>query len=261
MKTSNSRADALKNIANGARWVGAVAAFSVISGCATGPHPRDPFEPFNREVSQFNHAVDQAVLQPVATAYQAVTPAFVRTGVRNFFTNITEPWSFANNLAQLKLVEAADTLMRFSINTVFGLGGLYDVAGQAQIERHRQDFGQTLARYGVATGPYLVLPLLGPSTLRDTIALPLVWSADLLPQVDSVAARNVLYGLRIVETRANLLRVGAVLDQAALDPYSFQRDVFLQLRDNERVREEDGGIGADDDGAEPPLPAPEKTKP
>lgn len=252
MKTHLIGAFAPKNIAICARWMGATAIFLVISGCATGPHPRDPFEPFNRGVSQFNDDVDRAVLRPVATAYQNITPAPVRTGVRNFFTNFTEPWSFVNNLAQFKLVEAADTLMRFSINTVFGLGGISDVASQANIDRHRQDFGQTLATYGVGTGPYLVLPILGPSTVRDTISLPLVWNADVLSQVDNIATRNLLTALRVVDTRAALLRAGAVLDQAALDPYSFQRDVFLQLRDNERVRKEDEGL--DDSGVLPELP-------
>ena len=233
--------------------MGAAAVFSIISGCATGPNPRDPFEPFNRNVSEFNEGVDRAVLRPVATAYQNITPAPVRTGIRNVFTNFTEPWSFVNNLAQFKLVEAADTLMRFSINTVFGLGGIEDVASQANIDRHRQDFGQTLATYGVGTGPYLVLPLLGPSTVRDTVSLPLVWNLDVLSQVDNIASRNVLTALRLVDTRASLLRAGAVLDQAALDPYSFQRDVFLQLRDNQGARGGDEGLD-DGGGVLPELP-------
>ena len=257
MKTDLLGAMAPKNIANYARWMGGAAIFIVITGCATGPHPRDPFEPFNRDVSQFNQDVDRAVLRPGATAYQNITPAPVRTGVRNFFTNFTEPWSFVNNLAQFKLVEAADTLMRFSINTVFGLGGISDVASQANIDRHRQDFGQTLATYGVGTGPYLVLPLLGPSTLRDTISLPLVWNLDVLNQVDHIASRNVLTTLRLIDTRASLLRAGAVLDQAALDPYTFQRDVFLQLRDNQRIRGGDEGLD-DGGGVLPELPEAEK---
>ena len=253
MKNHPMKVFATKNIAIFARWVGAAGIFIVISGCATGPHPRDPFEPFNRGVSQFNDDVDRAVLRPVATAYQNITPAPVRTGVRNFFVNFTEPWSFVNNVAQFKFVEAADTLMRLSINTVFGLGGISDVASQANIDRHRQDFGQTLATYGVGTGPYLVLPLLGPSTVRDTVSLPLVWNLDVLSQVDNIASRNVLTALRVVDTRASLLRAGAVLDQAALDPYTFQRDVFLQLRDNQGARGGDEGLD-DGGGVLPELP-------
>ncbi len=245
----------IKNIAASARGICAMAVFALISGCAAGPHPRDPFEPFNRDVSQFNQDVDRVFLRPVATTYQTVTPAPVRSSVRNFFVNITEPWSFANNLVQFKIQDAAETLMRFSINTVFGVFGFFDVAGDAGIDRHRQDFGQTLARYGVGTGPYLVLPVLGPSTVRDTITLPLVWKADLLPWVGDEGGRNALYVLRVVDTRANLLRAGAVLDQAALDPYSFQRDIFLQLRDNERSR---AGKYDEDAGDLPPLPEPDK---
>ncbi len=219
----------------------------------------------NRSTARFNDSIDRAVLRPVARAYQAVTPAPLRLGVSNFFNNISEPWWFVNNLLQLKFEAAADTLMRFSINTVFGIGGLGDVASQAQISRHRQDFGQTLAWYGVGTGPYLVLPLLGPSTLRDSLTLPIATQADLLRQLDNVPLRNSLYGLRLVDTRANLLRLGNVLDEASLDPYSFQRDVFLQLRDNPRKRGQgsDGSDGRDDndgsDGAESALPNALKT--
>ena len=140
----------------------AVVALLAATGCATGPHPRDPFEPFNRDVSRFNEAVDDAVLRPVATAYQKVTPEPVRSGVRNFFSNLTEPWSLVNNLLQFKIQEAGETLVRFGFNTVFGVGGIYDPASQAQLLRHRQDFAQTLGFHGVDTGPYLVLPLLGP---------------------------------------------------------------------------------------------------
>ena len=256
MKKQTTRMSALEKIAVGARWVGAVAVFAIVSGCATGPHPRDPFEPFNRNVSAFNEDVDRTILRPVATAYQNVTPAPVRTGVRNFFTNLTEPWSFANNALQFKVKEAGETLIRFGINTVFGVLGIYDVAGDAGIERHRQDFGQTLAVYGIGTGPYLVLPVLGPSTVRDTVALPIVWQSDSLRWVEDIRFRNTMTVLRVVDTRAALLRAGAVLDQAALDPYSFQRDVFLQLRDNERIKP-----GADVDensGVLPELPEPHK---
>ena len=232
----------------------AVVALLAATGCATGPHPRDPFEPFNRDVSRFNEAVDDAVLRPVATAYQKVTPEPVRSGVRNFFTNLTEPWSLVNNLLQFKIQEAGETLVRFGFNTVFGVGGIYDPASQAQLMRHRQDFAQTLGFYGVDTGPYLVLPLLGPSTVRDTIALPVVWTVGdpVMRSVDNIPVRNSIYALRLVDTRAALLRAGAVLNQAALDPYAFQRDVFLQLRDNEQAPDMDEGDASD--GAIPPEP-------
>jgi phospholipid-binding lipoprotein MlaA len=238
----------------------ALAATLLASGCATtsatgqAPNPRDPFEPFNRGVSQFNDAVDNAVLKPVATVYRDVTPSPVRAGVGNFFRNLTEPWSFVNNVLQLKIQAAGETWIRFAVNTVFGLGGVIDVAGAADIERHPQDFGQTLASYGVPTGPYLVLPLLGPSTVRDTAALPVDTAGSLLTHVHDVPVRNSLYVLRIVDTRASLLRASSVLDEVALDKYSFTRDSFLQLRRNQprNSDEPDGSdAGYDVDDSQP----------
>ena len=222
----------------------------VLAGCATPPdqrtNPRDPFEPFNRSVYKFNDAVDRAVLKPVATGYRDITPPLVRTGVGNFFRNLTEPWSFVNNVLQGRVQDAGETWIRFAVNTVFGIGGIFDIAGAANIDRHKQDFGQTLAFYGVPTGPYLMLPLFGPSTVRDTAALPIDFKGSLLSGVDDVAVRNSLYALRLVDTRANLLRVSSVLDGAALDQYSFTRDAFLQLRRNQRKDTTDSDGDLDD---------------
>ncbi|WPB59354.1 VacJ family lipoprotein [Xylophilus sp. GOD-11R] len=237
----------------------AIAVVVFMAGCATGPerNPRDPFEPFNRGVYKFNDAVDRAVLKPVATVYRDVTPAPIRTGVGNFFRNLTEPWSFVNNVLQGRIQDAGETVIRFAVNTVFGLGGLLDIAGEANIDRHRQDFGQTLAFYGVPTGPYLILPLLGPSTVRDTAALPVDFKGNLLSNVDDVSVRNSLYALRVVDTRANLLRVSSVLDGAALDQYSFTRDAFLQLRRNQRkdTTESDGDLDDSSDAGTANAPA------
>lgn len=191
---------------------------------------QDPFERYNRSMTRFNDAVDAAVLKPVATAYKQAVPSLVRTGVANFFSNVGDAWSFVNNTLQLRGEPAMASFFRVGINTVFGLGGVLDVASEMGIDRYKQDFGLTLGRWGVPTGPYLVLPVLGPSTLRDTVALPVDWRGDLVHAVDPVSARNSLYALRAVETRANLLRAGSVLDQAALDKYSFMRDVYLQVR-------------------------------
>ncbi len=203
---------------------------ALLQGCATGPNPRDPFEPFNRSVTRFNEGLDEAIVKPVAQAYQGLLPAMVRTGVNNFFGNLSEVWSFVNNVLQLKPQAAGETVMRFSVNTVFGLGGVLDLATEMGIERHREDFGKTLGHWGVATGPYLVLPVLGSSTLRDTAALVIDAKGDLVMQIDSVSSRNSLYVLRLVDLRASLLRAGEVLDQAALDKYSFTRDAYLQRR-------------------------------
>jgi phospholipid-binding lipoprotein MlaA len=209
-----------------------LAGIALLSGCATGPNanPRDPLEPFNRDMFRFNDAVDQAILKPVATAYVKVTPSVARTGVRNFFGNLGDAWSAVNSVLQLHGRDAAESMMRFSFNTVFGLAGLLDIAGEAGIPRHKEDFGRTLARWGVPTGPYLVLPLLGPSDVRDTAALPVDWQGGLLWRVSPASDRNELYVLQTVSTRANLLRASALLEEAALDKYSFTRDVFLQAR-------------------------------
>ena len=215
------------------KWAGLWAGLLVLAmlqGCATGPNPRDPFEPFNRSVSRFNEGLDEAIVKPVAQAYQGVVPSPVRTGVNNFFGNLSDVWSFVNSVLQLKPQAATESLMRVSINTVFGLGGVLDWATEMGLERNRQDFGKTLGRWGVGTGPYLVLPVLGPSSVRDAGALVVDAQGDLVMHVDHIRTRNSLYVLRAVDLRANLLRAGDVLDQAALDKYSFTRDAYLQRR-------------------------------
>lgn len=206
--------------------------FAVLQGCASAPkaHPRDPWEPFNRQVSSFNEGVDEAVLKPVATAYQHVTPELVRTGVSNFFGNLSDVWSLVNNVLQLKPRESAETLFRVGVNTTIGLAGLIDVATGLHLEKHREDFGQTLGYWGVPTGPYLVLPLLGPSTLRDAAVLPVDQQGNLMNGLDDVATRNSLTALRLVDLRASLLGTGRLLQDAALDKYTFTRDVYLQRR-------------------------------
>ena len=235
MKTRLFSSTAIKKVANSARVVGAAATFALLAGCASGPHanPADPFEPFNRGVTRFNDTVDEAVLVPVATAYVRVLPSMVRTGVSNFFGNLGDVWSFANSVAQLKLQNSAETFMRVNVNTFFGLGGLLDVATEAGIDRHEEDFGQTLGRWGVGAGPYVVLPIFGPSTLRDTAALPVDRAGGIVSNMHDVAWRNSLSFLDAVDTRAKYLRAGRLLDDAALDKYTFTRDAFLQHRRND----------------------------
>lgn len=201
-----------------------------LAGCATGPDPRDPLEPFNRNVMQFNEGVDAIVLKPAATVYRQAVPPLVRTGVSNFFGNLSDGWSFVNSALQFKFQDAAENWMRLNVNTFLGLGGILDVASEMNIERHREDFGQTLGRWGLSTGPFIMLPILGPSTLRDTLALPLDLRVDPVRRVTHAAPRNGLYVLRAVDVRSNLLRAGDILDQAALDKYSFTRDAHLQRR-------------------------------
>lgn len=205
-----------------------------LTACATGPrdNPQDPFEPFNRQVSRFNDAVDSAVIRPVAVAYRDVVPSPVRTGVDNFFMNWGEPWSFINNVLQLRGQAAGETALRFSVNTVFGFGGVLDIASELGIERHKEDFGLTLGRWGLGSGPYIVLPFFGPSTLRDSLAFGIESSRDPVGQIHDVPARNSLYALRIVNVRTGLLRGERLLEEAALDKYSFTRDAWLQYRRN-----------------------------
>lgn len=205
---------------------------ALLGGCASGPnaHPRDPLEPFNRGVSEFNEAVDEAVLKPVATAYRDVTPDLVRTGVSNFFGNLRDVWSALNATLQLKPRAAAENALRVGVNTAFGFGGLLDIASEMGIERTTLDFGQTLGRWGVPSGPYLVLPIFGPSTFRDAAGFGVESNGDLVSKVDHIPTRNSLYALRAVETRANLLRATTMLEGAALDKYSFTRDIYLQRR-------------------------------
>ncbi len=204
----------------------------LLTGCASGPTAdrRDPLEPLNRGVYRFNDAVDRAVIKPVATAYRDVLPSPVRTGVNNFFNNLQDAWSAVNNALQLKGEAAGNSAVRFGVNTVFGLGGLLDIATEMRIERHTKDFGHTLGYWGVPPGPYIVMPLLGPSTLRDTAAKSVDVAGNLLSGLDDNGARNSATILKLVDTRAQLLRATAMLDQIALDPYTFTRDAHLQRR-------------------------------
>lgn len=232
-----------------ARGGAALLVAGVLAGCATGPdaHPRDPMEPFNRGVYQFNEAVDQAVLKPVAEGYVAAVPRPVRTGVHNFFGNLRDLWSAINAALQARPQPAAENFMRFSVNTVFGFGGVLDIATEMGIERTPLDFGHTLGRWGVPTGPYVVLPLLGPSTVRETVALPVDGQGDPIGEgVDHIPTRNSATALRLVDTRASLLRAGDLLEQAALDKYSFTRDAYLARRQSQI----DAARGVDPDAAD-----------
>jgi phospholipid-binding lipoprotein MlaA len=175
-------------------------------------------------------------------------PAPVRTGVSNFFGNLGDAWSAVNALLQFHLRDAEENLARFQLNTMFGVFGIFDLASDLNIERHREDFGQTLGRWGVPSGPFVMLPFFGPSTVRDTLALPVDKHYQLVGEIEPVTTRNATYALEVIDKRANLLRVGSVLEQAALDKYSFTRDAYLQRR-----RMEVNGRRTDDDGEVPPA--------
>lgn len=204
---------------------------ALLQGCATGPNanPADPLEPLNRTVFRFNDGLDRAIVKPVATAYQDVTPVLVQKGVKNFFGNLSDVWSVVNNALQFKGEAAANSFFRVTTNTLWGLGGIFDVATDLKIPKQSENFGRTLTHWGVASGPYLVLPVLGASTLRDTAGTLVDMQGDLVSQgVNRVPLRNSLQVLRIVDTRAEYLGATNLLEQAALDQYSFVRDIYLK---------------------------------
>jgi phospholipid-binding lipoprotein MlaA len=203
----------------------------VTSGCATGPNrtPGDPFEPANRVIFKVNDTVDRTVAQPIARGYQKVTPQPLRQAISNFFSNLGEISTFANDLLQLKITDATEDLMRLAMNSTFGIGGLIDFATPAGLPRHHQDFGLTLGHYGVPAGPYLVLPLFGPSSIRDGIGMGVDVKFNILNYIEP-AVRNPMYITQFVSTRSDLLGATNLLEQAALDKYSFVRDAYRQQR-------------------------------
>ncbi len=220
-----------------------LAVAALLSGCATAPTapgapgtstraavPSDPWEAWNRKVFAFNEAVDEAVLRPVAQAYRDVVPPLVRRGVSNFFGNIGDAWSTANHFLQGKLQSGLEMGMRVASNTVFGIAGVLDPATEFGLVRRSEDFGQTLAVWGLANGPYIVLPVLGPSTLRDTAALPLDRYAGSPARWFSDYNEYLVTSLQVVQLRTELLETTQLVDQASLDKYSFIRDAWLARR-------------------------------
>ena len=192
----------------------------------------DPWEPFNRAIFKFNQDLDAGLLHPWADAYVTLVPPLARTGIHNFFNNFQDLWSGVNNLLQGKVERSIAMSFRFIWNTVFGWGGLIDMATEFGIARTPEDFGQTLGVWGVPPGNFLMLPLFGPSTLRDAVALPLDIAATPAYAIGEGAFRPVTTVVQIVDTRAQLLGVDQLLDTIALDKYSFVRDAFLTRRLN-----------------------------
>ena len=228
-----------------------------LSGCATNGDPRDPLEPMNRGIYKFNDSVDKAVLKPVAQGYKAVLPSPVRTGVTNFFSNIDDLFVAANNLLQFKLNAAASDVGRIIANTTFGIAGIFDIASGWGMEKHNEDFGQTLGYWGVGDGPFLMLPLLGPSNVRDSAGLLIYYKLDPVVHLHHIPLRNSLVALRFVNRRANLLDAEKVLDEAALDPYTFLRDAYIQQRRNLIY---DGSPPRDNSAYEDEAPVTKKTE-
>ncbi len=203
-----------------------------LGGCASTGNPRDPIEPMNRAIYTFNDGLDNLLLKPAAEGYRALLPQFVRTGVSNFFANINDILIALNNLLQGKFLNAASDVGRVLVNSTVGLLGVIDFATDFGLEKHNEDFGQTLGYWGIGDGPYLVLPFFGPSNLRDAVGRFVDYKTDPITHVDPNRDRNILWGTRVVSQRSELLETSKILETAALDPYEFVRDAYLQRRRN-----------------------------
>jgi phospholipid-binding lipoprotein MlaA len=220
---------------SGGKMKALLAALALLAGgCATPGgeegDPRDPFEGFNRGVYRFNETFDEYVARPVARGYVNVVHQEIRVRVGNFFSNIGDLLIGANNFLQGKFEDGVNDWARVAFNSTIGLLGIHDVASEWGLEKHNEDFGQTLGRWGLPPGPYLVLPFLSSSTIRDAGGTVVDWAVQPVGEVRPIALRNTLYGLYFVNTRADLLEASRILEEAALDKYVFQRDAYLQRR-------------------------------
>jgi phospholipid-binding lipoprotein MlaA len=208
----------------------------------------DPWESWNRKVFAFNEKLDEAVLKPVATAYTEIVPSPIRTGIDNFFGNIGDAWSAVNLFLQGRFKAGVEQGMRFAVNSTLGLAGVLDIATEAGLEKNSQDFGKTLGKWGMGTGAYIVWPLFGPSSVRDSLALPVDWQASPGVIFDDGRKKVAITALSLINTRSNFLRAGEMLDGIALDKYTFYRDAYLQRRgsfdDDEEVEVLVPGNGA-----------------
>lgn len=203
-----------------------------LAGCATSGNSKDPIEGFNRAMFAFNEGLDGAIIKPVATGYAGVVPSPIQTGVSNFFGNIADFFIGINNILQGKVGEGVSDLGRVVVNSTIGVLGVVDVASEMGMEKHEEDFGQTFGRWGVGDGAYVVVPLFGPRTARDTVGLVVDYQADPVGKVKRVATRNSLIALRLIDDRADLLPADKVIEEASLDKYAYIRGAYLQRRLN-----------------------------
>jgi phospholipid-binding lipoprotein MlaA len=214
---------------------GAVVLCLCLSACATPmadrSDPRDPYENLNRKVFVVNQVFDQVLLKPVAKGYSNYAPDFIQTTIGNFFGNLADVWTAVNNFLQGKPREGIQDTGRVAVNTVFGVAGLADVATKLGLPKHQEDFGQTLGVWGVKPGPYVMLPLFGPSTMRDALAKPLDLYADPLNLSTRSDVEYSLRAVRLVDDRARLLPTTDMIEKVALDPYQFVRDAHFQRRE------------------------------
>ncbi len=211
----------------------------------------DPYERMNRNVYAFNDVVDKAAVKPVAKGYKKLIPEGPRLCASNMFSNLGEPYTAVNNLLQGKPKAMFQDIGRLLLNSTLGIGGCVDVASAWGIPKHQEDFGQTLAVWGVPSGPYVVLPVLGPSTVRDALSKPVDFLANPIGYVTNVPLRNSLQGYKMLDTRTNLLEASDVVDRSALDPYVMVRDAWLQRR-LAQIKDEDGSYNERNDGNDVP---------
>lgn len=235
--------------------VSAAALTIAATGCATVTAQHDPLEPMNRKVFAFNEVIDSKVLKPVATSYKEHLPQVVQSGVSNFFSNLRTPWSSFNLLLQGRFGDSATAVARFGANTTVGVLGLIDVAGRWGMPHRSEDFGLTLDTWGVGTGPYVVLPIFGPSNLRDALSIPVDSLGNPLGKIDDTGISTALTATQIVSKRAEFLALGKLLDQAALDKYSMVRDAHQERRSRNDARA--GTVSPKRPDPMPSLPKPE----
>ena len=218
------------------RLTAAAAVLAVLGGCSSVPQeyrdPRDPWQGSNRAMFKFNTDFDNAFLKPAARAYQVVTPEPVDRGVTNFFNNIADVTSAVKNVLQFKLSRAGSDVGRVVVNSTVGIVGVFDVATNMGLPSYKEDFGQTLGYWGIGPGPFFMMPILGPSSVRDTVG----FAGDIVVDPFFSISKNEIYWgfivLRTIDKRADLLAAGEILDEAAIDRYTFIRDAFLQRRRN-----------------------------
>jgi len=201
-----------------------------LTGCATtADNPKDPYEGFNRAMFSVNEGID-VVVKPVAQGYDAAAPLPVKAGIGNFFGNIGDVWISINNFLQGKGEQGLSDVGRVLINTTIGIGGVFDIASEVGLEKHAEDFGQTLGTWGVGEGPYLYWPIIGPRTTRDTFGWVVDTNVDPVWGVREVPVRNSMVAVRFIDTRASLLPTDKVVEQAAFDKYDYIRNAYLQNR-------------------------------
>ena len=209
-----------------------IAFLLLLNGCAsTGDsNPEDPFESINRPLYSFNRALDKAILRPAAKGYDAITPEPVQTGVSNFFENLDDVVTAVNGLLQGKVAQSGSDTLRVVVNSTIGIGGLFDVASSWGMDKHDEDFGQTLGTWGVGSGAYVMLPFFGPSTIRDGVGEVFDYPLDPFKYTDHVPTKNTVRGLDLLDKRTGLLEFDGQLEEA-IDEYAFVRDAFLQNRE------------------------------